>query len=733
MKNPLMKKSIIIAIVSLIAFGLMATAYTNYLSQNLYSETNEYLKEIAEQTALAINNRINENITQLDTVSLMIKNGYGSNEKLINYLNDLAQTDEIKRFGIADINGDTITSDHQNFNISHRDYFQKSLTGEKIKSNTLTDIVDDQLINVYSVPLYNQDNQITGVLFATFYTDKFANILNNANYNDTGYSFIFIEQGKIIIPSKQATSLANIQNITELSSHQSIELDQIDVHGSGIISFTDFNNKINYLTYANIYNNDWLVASVFPQEIVTLKIQKFLHTAFITWFIIGIGSASLISYIYFIQKRNKLQITKLAFEDSTTHHYNFNQFIEYCKKNNNLERYFLINCDIKGFKWFNEIYGRDIANQLLTQIVHSMDYICAGDELCCREADDHFAMLLKKDDFLKLQERLFLLANMIRNEFYRKYSTSQFYFHFGVYDIKEDNVDIMEAFRKTQYVKNDKKELSQDDVIFYQEENFQKQLHAQQIEKGFQSSLEDENFKVYIQPKVNLKTGKVYCGEALVRWHHPTNGIIPPIHFIPIFEKNGMLEQLDSFVFKKTLETLERWKNELNTKIYISVNVSRTYLFNDGFVHQFISLVEYYDIDPDQIEIEITETTALNHKKELIQILNTFKEHKIRIALDDFGSGYSSLNMLKDFPIDVVKIDQEFFRTNSYTHERSHIILEEIIELCHKLNLEIVAEGVETQEQKDFLVEHNCDFIQGYYYYKPMMIEDFEKLFIKRQ
>lgn len=191
-----------------------------------------------------------------------------------------------------------------------------------------------------------------------------------------------------------------------------------------------------------------------------------------------------------------------------------------------------------------------------------------------------------------------------------------------------------------------------------------------------------------------------------------------------------MLESLDFYIFKKALKQIYDWDIRFDIKINISINVSRTYIFNEGYVAKLINLVKECKVDPKQVEIEITETTALNHKEELIKILNKLKKHHFKVALDDFGSGYSSLNILKDLPIDVVKIDQEFFRTNDYTHTRGHIIIEEVIELCHKLNLEVVAEGVETVEQKDFLVAHNCDYIQGYYYFKPMLLKEFEKQII---
>lgn len=721
----LLKRSIIVGLILLLVCSGVATIYINSLSTNLYDETNEYLQDITIQTATAIKNKINENLTQLKSISLIIHQQDMSQKELLNYLDELAQRDGLKRFGIANKDGDVITSDNKTFNIKERQYFKDSLAGKAATSTSLIDYVDNKKIIVYSVPIYNQKEIVDGVLFGIFETDKLSDILSTAAYNDVGYSFIFNEQGQIIICSDDHLELSNIEDLNK------IYLKDIDVKGDGIISFQDLDETDKYLSYANIKNNDWLVASVFPREIATKKIQNFIQSALATWLLIGVGGALLLTYFYFTQGKNKLRITQLAYEDAVTQHYNFNKFLEYCHSTKRLSRYVLINCDIKGFKWFNEIYGEDIANQLLRTIIQCMEEICHEDEFCCRESADHFALLLYKDTHEHLEQRLSDLTQCIREKFTGEYSTSQYFFHFGIYEMSEADNDIKNAFKKTQYVKNDMKQLSKDDVIFYQEDVFRKGLYNQQIEKEFDSSLKQEHFKVYIQPKVNLKTGEVSSGEALVRWHHPHQGLIAPAAFIPIYEKNGMLEKLDSYVLERTLKTLVYWKEKYDKEISISINVSRTYLFNEGFAEHLIELIESYPINPQQIEIEITETTAFNHQEELILILKEFKKHHLRIALDDFGSGYSSLNMLKDFPIDVVKIDQEFFRTNTFTQMRGHIIIEQVIELCHRLNIEVVAEGVETKEQKDFLVKHHCDYVQGYYYYKPMLIKDFEKHFIK--
>ena len=198
MRSSIMKKSIIVAIILLILFGTLATLYINNLSDNLYSETDEYLNDLTNQTAKAIKNRINENLTQLTTISLIIQQDGILQEPLLDYLNQLAQRDGVKRFGIADLQGNVVTSDHQTFNISDRDYFKDSLNGKTVTSKSITDYTDGEAINVYSVPIYKH-NEVSGVLFATFYTDKLSSILSSATYNNVGYAFIFNENGDVVL------------------------------------------------------------------------------------------------------------------------------------------------------------------------------------------------------------------------------------------------------------------------------------------------------------------------------------------------------------------------------------------------------------------------------------------------------------------------------------------------------------------------------------------------------
>lgn len=731
MKRILIRRSMILSILCLIIFASAATIYIQVLSQNIYNETDSYLNKIAVQTSDAINSRIQENLTQLKTISLLIEEKKMSDSDVFDYLQNLAIRVNNKRFGIIDVNGNAKTSDGKDFNATDRAYFQNSLFGNNSISNVLEDVTDGQEINVLSVPIYDNNRKVVGVLFSTFSTDKFAQILDNASFSNRGYSFIFNENGNTIVFSNETPMDRSVSQIKDISKDKDFNINCIDTKGSGVIQFNDQNNHTSYLTYSNIESNDWLVASVFPKEYVTQKINTFIQTAYITWIIIGIGTTLLITAIYVLQKKRKIEITKLAYEDPLTHHYNFNKFLAETKEKKNLSNYLLISCDIKEYKWFSEIYGENTANDLLITVIESMKSLCRTDELYCRESLDCFALLLNKDNSDRIKNRLFKLTEIIREQFVFKHKTATCYFHFAIYPIDENNIDIKQAFKKTNYARISLKDLSKDDIVYYQDEQYQEELQTKQMEEEFSIALLQDQFKVYIQPKVNLYDEHVKSGEILTRWLHPQKGLVPPSRFIPLFEKNGSLEQLDIYVLEKSLQVVKNWKDLYHKELSISINASKTYLFNVGYVNKLVELIKKYSISPKYIQVEITEETAINRKDELIRVLNHLKDNGIKIALDDFGSGYSSFNMLKDFTIDIVKIDQEFFKTNKQNQSKSNIIIKEVIELCHRLNIDVVAEGVETKEQIEFLKQYHCDYIQGFYYYKPMPIIEFEKKFVK--
>ena len=231
---------------------------------------------------------------------------------------------------------------------------------------------------------------------------------------------------------------------------------------------------------------------------------------------------------------------------------------------------------------------------------------------------------------------------------------------------------------------------------FFSEKMYDTMLYQKRLEGQMEQALQHKEFKVFLQPKVTLRDDIVHSAEALVRWDSPIFGMIPPMAFIPLFEKNGFLEQLDM------------------------------YMIRPGFARRVLEIVERNGVSTKQLEIEITESVIFDRSLELFAIIQELRSYGFRISMDDFGSGYSSLNMLKDIPIDTIKLDQVFFQTNHGNTQRARDIVGGVLSLAKTLGIHSVAEGIEEADEVVFLKEHGCDEIQGYYYSKPLCVEDFE-------
>ncbi|MEG2539156.1 MAG: EAL domain-containing protein, partial [Clostridium sp.] len=260
---------------------------------------------------------------------------------------------------------------------------------------------------------------------------------------------------------------------------------------------------------------------------------------------------------------------------------------------------------------------------------------------------------------------------------------------------------------------------------FYDTSIFETLQEQVEIENSMKSSLELGEFKVYLQPKYDLNTNTIVGAEALIRWHHPTKGVIPPDKFIPLFEKNRFISNIDRYVFKEVCKTLRKWIDSGYDPLPLSVNLSKVHIHNNKFISQYKEIMNTYSIPPSLIEIEFTESVAIHNIDVLQNTMNKLKDIGFLIAMDDFGAGYSSLNILKDIPVDVLKLDREFLSENFNT-DRGQIILSSIVSMTKKLNIQIVSEGIETLSQANYMRSIGCDLAQGYYFDKPMLIEEFE-------
>ncbi len=265
-------------------------------------------------------------------------------------------------------------------------------------------------------------------------------------------------------------------------------------------------------------------------------------------------------------------------------------------------------------------------------------------------------------------------------------------------------------------------------IAWYNEELRSSQMWEHYVEDHMENALKNGEFKVYIQPKYKADTKTLGGGEALIRWVSPEHGIISPIKFIPIFEKNGFITKIDDFMIKSLATYQAKWIAEGRDVVPISVNVSRAHFTRPDLAEHICNLVESTGAPKEVIELELTESAFFQDRDVLITTVQKLRDYGFKVSMDDFGADYSSLNSLKDMPLDVIKLDAGFFRGKEENEARGSVIVAGIIDLAKHLDMHIVAEGIEYKEQVDFLAEHGCDLIQGFYFAKPMPVEEYEML-----
>jgi diguanylate cyclase (GGDEF)-like protein/PAS domain S-box-containing protein len=398
---------------------------------------------------------------------------------------------------------------------------------------------------------------------------------------------------------------------------------------------------------------------------------------------------------------------------------------------NNTNQYAFILLDIDKFKLINDIYGYEQGDLLLMHMANVLCRHMNDNETFARVTGDKFYILLQYVSNEQLDFRLKNIAEDIRSFNFDSNSHFNLVVCAGVFVINNTAFSIDTISNRASMAANTIKGGHKSAYCFFNDDILSQIIKENEIENEMHQALENRDFKVFLQPKYDLKTEKIAGAEALVRWQHPKKGMILPDSFIPVFEKNGFVENIDMYVLEEVCKMQKERASEGLEPLIISVNQSRLHLNNPAYVDTIKSLVKKYGIKPGVLELELTESAFALNMKTIFDVTRRLHNLGFRLSIDDFGAGYSSLNMLKDIFIDVVKLDREFFREN-LNIARGKMIIKSIIAMSKELGIETVAEGVETKEQVEFLRKIDCDLVQGYYYAKPMSMHDFKTLLEKQ-
>lgn len=383
----------------------------------------------------------------------------------------------------------------------------------------------------------------------------------------------------------------------------------------------------------------------------------------------------------------------------------------------------VIMMDIDRFKVVNEVFGTEGGNQALRLVGDVLRTTLGNRGMYARMYADTFCITMyyqwRKDllDFtLMVGERL------ARNQFENLLRP-----RFGIYPLTETDTGAAALVELAGYAHKEVKKSASLQWAFYDERMRRDLIERKQLENEMEQALAQEQFVLFLQPKYALPQQKIAGAEVLVRWDYPGKGIIAPGRFISMFEDNGFIIQLDLFVWEQAFRLLRKWMDEGKPVFPLSVNVSRAHIRNASLLPSLLRLTEQYRIPHSLIELEVTETMFQENQREMLAVLERMHTAGFLLAMDDFGSGYSSLNMLKDMPLDVLKIDCEFF-VKTKGHRRGQTIVTHTVNMAHALDMRVVAEGVETEADAAFLTKSGCDAAQGYYFARPAPIEVFESL-----
>jgi len=417
--------------------------------------------------------------------------------------------------------------------------------------------------------------------------------------------------------------------------------------------------------------------------------------------------------------------TRMLYTDMITGGNNWLYFIKkgnsLLKKNRgNKKRYVMIHLRMQKYRSFCTCFGVQEGELLLEKFYLTLKKQVKGKEVMAYHENADFGLLLTYTDEAQLSQRM----ETIKSALCTSLPNMKLYFSVGACLVATGEKDVEKLYNNAILACEIRGEDAENQIAFFDVEMNKQKLWEHKVEDDMDRALLNKEFKVYLQPKISA-TNEVLAGaEALVRWSHPTEGFIPPGKFIPIFERNGFILKLDDYMLEEVARLQAQWIAEGRKIVPISVNVSRAHFSREDLAEHICGIVDKYKVPHDVIELELTESAFFEEKELLLNTVRKLRESGFAVSMDDFGAGYSSLNSLKELQLDVLKIDVDFFRGDN-VEERGMLIVSEVIDLAKKLNMKIVAEGIESREQVDFLIEQECDLIQGYFFAKPMAIEEF--------
>ena len=732
----------VIATAIVVLFLTLSFAYVSLIDRELEKQTYLYLSEVGNQGAQLVEAKVETHLQDMETISKLIEaSGKVDQREMLELIKINAVKSEYKRMGIVSLSGELMTTDGLTYSVSERPYFTEAKVGKVVVSDTLADYSDGKPINVYAAPIY-RNNEVVAVVLASVETEKMKNYLEVESFSNQGYSYIVKANGDEVISSLHPNSVGVFGNMFKVldfgemraGDDMTVVRQKMALREEGSFSIR-YAGLERHTVYQPLKINDWYMMTVVPTQVISDQTRRISWYSFL---LIGgsfIVITILFATIFVFQDRAKKRLERIAYVDEVTGGNNWQKFK--LEATEVLESKAVTSCailtfDIDRFRFINEEYGHEKGDLVLKTVVKILKERMNKQETYARVSGDHFAILCLCDERDKITRRIKEFIRVLNVEREAIGIKERISCHFGIYII-EDKKGNLEKIREKANMARIAAKTADNHHWFFYSDAFRKKIgDEKEIIDQMEDALENNEFEMYLQPKYNLHTNSYCGGEALVRWRHPQKGLISPGEFIPIFEQTGFIRKLDMFMLEEVCKVLKSWEAKKHPDISISVNISRKNLNQIDFIERVLSITNQYRIHRGQLEIELTESSIFEDVDRMIEIGQAFRNYGFKMSMDDFGSGYSSINLLGNLPLDVIKMDQGFFNSR-INREQNHIVVESTIDMIKKLGMTVVAEGIETKEEVEMLRKLGCDIIQGYFFGKPMSVHEFEKqIFLKQ-
>ena len=691
---------------------LMAFLFINHTDDSLNKATYTTMNQEIDLCKQRISSKKNTDLVLLNTFARNLNMETDLNSSLL----EMKKESDFSSIQFIDMNHNVYSSE-KNSKLLYDDlsgeYKDKIKSGFEGKQSAFKEKNNDRL--TYITPVYEDANQIVGVLCADSGLQPYMDLMKKSISGGNLYVTDLKDFYGIQKDSESNEVLAVLKNMGLSEKVSGLIGVKGQEHGI-VVKKTEIQGW--YLCYVNS------AKSLNYSMYVMSRTTNYVLMLFVIVVILLLWIA------YRMMVKNNDEMEKLAYTDQLTGAVSFARFTQlvrmYAHKNND---YSLVSLNLRRFKFMNEILGRDKSDDFLCRIVTCIKPMLKKDEIICRDSADVFYMLLIGTDENVISNRIHAIFNSIRQN--TKDFCYEYEFCCGV--ISNSTYSFEQMLTNVMFALAQSKEMASENICFFDEEVHKKKEFENFVESNMQQALDSNCFEMVLQPKVDLDTNLVVSSEALVRWKLEDGTCLPPSSFVGIFEKNRFCSKLDFYMLRKAIQQIRKWIDMGIQPVNISVNQSKIVFYHENYITELQSLLREYDVSASYITLEVLESTVIEDFKLFNQILSEVKKLGFSVSLDDFGSGYSSLNVLSKLDIDELKIDRIFLHTDSeLENKKTKWILEAIINIAKKSNIRVVVEGVESIEDDRFIRCIGANVGQGYYYSRPLAIDAFNDLIHKK-